>query len=293
MQTLSDIPSLRRTLAQWRARGESIALVPTMGNLHAGHLSLVDLAAREAARVVVSIYVNPMQFDREDEVARYPRSFEADREWLAARQVDLLFCPSSETIYPRGIERSARVELPRLTGILCGAHRPGHFTGVMTVVTKLFNLVQPDVAVFGTKDYQQLQVIRRVTADLDIPVRVLGAATVREPDGLAMSSRNAYLTADERPRAPLLHQSLCDVAASLQAGRRDFAALEQAASSQLAANGFRPEYVRVLNRDLDEPEGAPLAELVVLAAAWLGDARLIDNLPVADLAAATAGRAVR
>lgn len=283
MAIARDIPAARDALAAWRGRGESVAVVPTMGNLHAGHLALVDIAGQCAQRVVVTLFVNPMQFDRRDEVARYPRTFEQDCEKLVARRVDLLFCPDNSDIYPRGTEQTTRIEVPGLTEILCGAHRPGHFTGVATVVTKLFNILQPDVAVFGEKDYQQVQVIRRFTEDLNLPVRIVAGRTVRESDGLAMSSRNNYLSADERRRAPLLQRTLLETARALVAGSGDFDDLERAAVRKLREHGFEPDYVSILASDLGAPEQRETGDLVVLASAWLGAARLIDNVLLRDL----------
>jgi pantoate--beta-alanine ligase len=283
MLIVRDIPTVRKTLAEWRHQGDSVAVVPTMGNLHAGHLSLLDIAAQTAQRVVVTLFVNPMQFDRRDEVARYPRTFQRDCEKLIAQGVDLLFCPDDSVIYPHGTENITRVEVPGLTEILCGAHRPGHFTGVTTVVTKLFNILQPHVAVFGEKDYQQVQVIRRVCEDLNFPVRIVAGPTIREDDGLAMSSRNNYLTASEREQAPLLRQTLLETAGTVIAGERDFARLEQAAIENLRNHGFTPDYVSFRARDLGEPAQRETSELIVLASVWLGKARLLDNVILRDL----------
>ena len=279
-----DIATARSTLAAWRHDGQTLGLVPTMGNLHRGHLSLLEIARRHADRVVVTLFVNPMQFDRRDEVTRYPRTLQSDCEALIAAGADLLFCPQTREIYPHGTEHVTRVEVPGLTGILCGAHRPGHFTGVTTVVSKLFNILQPDVAVFGEKDYQQLQVLRRVAEELNFPVRIEAGPTVRERDGLAMSSRNNYLTPDERDRAPHLHHTLLQTAAALLDGDRDFSGLEQAATTSLREHGLEPDYVRILVTDLGEPtqHHAP-GELIVLASAWLGEARLLDNVILRDL----------
>ncbi|MDH3715906.1 MAG: pantoate--beta-alanine ligase, partial [Gammaproteobacteria bacterium] len=243
MLIVRDIPTVRKTLAEWCHHQHSVAVVLTMGNLHAGHLSLLDIAAQTAQRVVATLFVNPMQFDRRDEVARYPRTFQQDCEKLIAKGVDLLFCPDNSVIYPHGTEHITRVEVPGVTEILCGAHRPGHFTGVTTVVSKLFNILRPDVAVFGEKDYQQVQVIRRVCEDLNFPVRIVAGPTIREEDGLAMSSRNNYLTASERDQAPMLRQTLLETAETVIAGERDFARLEQAGMLKLRGCGFTPAYV--------------------------------------------------
>jgi len=267
-------------LTAWRRNGESVALVPTMGNLHAGHLALVHRVRAEADRVVASIFVNPLQFDRPEDLAAYPRTLDADARALAEAGVDLLFAPSEQEVYPRGREGTTRVEVPGLGEELEGAHRPGHFSGVATVVCKLFNLVRPDVAVFGEKDFQQLLIIRRMNEDLDMGVRVLGEPTVRDPDGLALSSRNGYLDPEDRARAPALHRALLDCAQGLHDAGGDIPALEQAAWAAIAAAGLRPEYVSVRRQqDLAVP-GPQDRALVVLAAAWCGPARLIDNLCV-------------
>ncbi|RMG30480.1 MAG: pantoate--beta-alanine ligase [Gammaproteobacteria bacterium] len=280
METVAGIEALRGRVAAWRAGGERIGFVPTMGNLHAGHLSLVDRARARADRVVVSVFVNPLQFGPGEDYETYPRTLEQDRAVLAEHRVDLLFAPPVEAMFPRGREETTFVEVPGLGAQLCGAFRPGFFRGVATVVARLFNLVQPDLAVFGEKDYQQLVLVRRMVQDLAFPVEILGAPTVREPDGLAMSSRNAYLTPEERRQAPLLYRTLCDLARELETGRSDYASLERAAMSRLEAGGFRPEYVAIRRaEDLAAP-GPETGSLRVLAAAWLGRARLIDNLPV-------------
>lgn len=280
MQTVHTRAALVAVLDPWRRAGERIALVPTMGNLHAGHLALVRRARAEADRVVASIFVNPLQFDRPEDLAAYPRTLEADAAALAEAGADLLFAPAEQEVYPRGRDGITRVEVPGLGETLEGAHRPGHFIGVATVVCKLFALVRPDVAVFGEKDFQQLLIIRTMNADLDLGVRVLAEPTVREPDGLAMSSRNGYLGPEDRARAPALYAALTDLAGAISRGERDFTALEQAARARLEAAGLRPEYVSLRRRqDLALPEPGD-RELVLLAAAWCGPARLIDNLPV-------------
>ncbi|MFN2348952.1 MAG: pantoate--beta-alanine ligase [Thioalkalivibrio sp.] len=280
MRTATTRAELAATLTAWRRNGESVTLVPTMGNLHAGHLALVHRAHAEADRVVASIFVNPLQFDRPEDLAAYPRTLEDDARGLVEAGVDLLFAPSEREVYPRGREGTTRVEVPILGDDLEGAHRPGHFSGVATVVCKLFNLVRPDVAVFGEKDFQQLLIIRRLNEDLDMGVRVLGQPTVRDPDGLALSSRNGYLGPEDRARAPALHRALLDCAQGLRSAGGDIPALEQAARAAMSAARLRPEYVSVRRQqDLGPPDPQDRS-LVVLAAAWCGPARLIDNLCV-------------
>lgn len=273
------VAELRERLRPWRREGDRIALVPTMGNLHAGHLKLVEEAHARAQRVVVSVFVNPLQFGPHEDFRNYPRTLEADRLKLQSAQAGILFAPSVEEMYPQGQETVTRVTVPDLSAILEGEFRPGHFAGVATVVAKLFNMVRCDVALFGKKDYQQLLVIRRMVEDLWLPVEIVGINTVREADGLAMSSRNQYLTDAERREAPLLHRSLTKVADALRAGRRDFEGLQAEAAGELSTC-MRPDYVAVRDaRNLNAPQ-ADTAALVVLAAAWLGKARLIDNIEV-------------
>ena len=278
MLTEHTVADLRLRLQRWRNIGQSVALVPTMGNLHAGHIALVKHANRLADRVVVSIFVNPMQFGPKEDFGAYPRTPEADRLQLAVAGTDLLFTPEVEEVYPGGMEGVTRVEVPAFSGILDGASRPGHFTGVATVVAKLFNMVQPDVAVFGEKDYQQLLVIRRMAADLCLPIQIVGHPTVREADGLAMSSRNQYLSKSERAQAPLLQRVLRDTEKALREGARGYATLQQQAVEKLTAGGFRPDYVEIRQADTLAPPGEDEKRFVVLGAAWLGKARLIDNL---------------
>jgi len=282
VETIETIRDLRLRRGAWRQQGERVALVPTMGNLHSGHLALVREARRSAQRTVVSIFVNPLQFGPAEDFAAYPRTLDRDRDLLAGAGADLLFAPPVAVVYPRGESEQTRVEVPALSDILCGSSRPGHFAGVATVVCKLLNMVQPELAVFGEKDFQQLLVIRRMVEDLCLPVEVQGLATVREADGLAMSSRNAYLTADERARAPALYRSLCRAAEDLRAGRGSHA-VEERGGRDLAAAGLRPDYFSVRRaQDLALPTSDD-ADLVVLAAAFLGRARLIDNLRVSLL----------
>lgn len=278
MKTIRTVKKLRAELANLRARGGRIALVPTMGNLHAGHLALVAEARALADHVVASIFVNPTQFGPGEDFASYPRTLERDRRQLAAAGADLLFAPPVDEIYPDGATDGTVVCVPGLSTILCGASRPGHFAGVASVVTRLFNIVQPDVAAFGEKDYQQLLVIRRLQADLHLPIRIVGVPTQRNVDGLALSSRNQYLSAAELQRAPELHRALVDCAGQLQRRTRSLAALEKQGLARLTAAGFRPDYFVIRNAaDLTRP-GKGSRELVVLAAARLGRTRLIDNV---------------
>jgi pantoate--beta-alanine ligase len=284
------IQSLREQLQSWRQHGQSIAFVPTMGNLHQGHLRLVDIAKQQADKVVVSIFVNPLQFAPGTDFETYPRTLQRDREQLEKLGGDLLFCPPVSAIYPQGMDEATKVVVPGLSDILCGAYRPGHFTGVTTVVARLFNMVQPDIAVFGEKDYQQLLIIRRMTNDLCFPVKIMGVETVRESNGLAMSSRNQYLSDKERNDAALLYNMLIDVATRvkqriLQAdtAHGDFQDIEQQAMQQLQAQGFRPEYLKVCYADDLSDVRLPNDDsrtTRVLVAAWLGKARLIDNVLV-------------
>ncbi|MBI5040759.1 MAG: pantoate--beta-alanine ligase [Gammaproteobacteria bacterium] len=279
MLQTDSIESLREHVAIWRAAGARIGFVPTMGNLHAGHVQLIEVARTHCERVVASIFVNPLQFGPNEDFTRYPRTPEADCAALESAGADLVFMPSVATMYPQPLEQLTRVSVPQLGDILEGAHRPGHFDGVTTVVARLFNLVQPDVAVFGEKDWQQLAIIRRMVDDLGWPIDIVGVPTVRDADGLALSSRNAYLTAAQRAMAPSLARTLNEVAGHLRVGERDFAALERAATLVLAEDGLRADYVSIRRPDLREPHLGD-AQLIILAAAWLGSTRLIDNLPV-------------
>ncbi len=280
MDTVSTAGELRRVVRDWRRQDHRVAFVPTMGNLHAGHLQLVQHARASADRVVVSIFVNPTQFGPNEDYAAYPRTLDEDTRALTDAGVDLLFVPAVEEIYPPDLVAAPYVEVPEIGSILCGEFRPGHFSGVATVVAKLFSLVQPDVAVFGEKDYQQLVVIRRMTRALCLPVTIEGVETVREDSGLAMSSRNRYLSDTERTTAATLYRVLCDVRAAVEGGAPDYAALEAVAVAQLKRAGFRPEYVSIRRAaDLAEPLPGD-ARLRVLAAARLGQARLIDNIRI-------------
>ncbi len=280
MQVSHSIAEVRRLVAAWRAAGERIAFVPTMGNLHAGHISLIELAAQHGDRFVASIFVNPMQFGPNEDFNHYPRTPTRDETMLSAAGCDLMFMPEVAEIYPNGHEFATRVEVPTLSDLLCGEFRPGHFQGVATIVAKLFNIVTPDVAVFGQKDFQQLTVIRHMAADLCMPVEIIGAPTVREPDGLAMSSRNQYLTDEERQRAPAIYRAMQEAANALRDGQRDLRALEARGRDALLGAGFKVEYFAIRRcADLLNP-GPADRDLVVLVAARIGKARLIDNQTV-------------
>ncbi len=280
MKTHETTVSLRADVNRWKEAGELVAFVPTMGNLHGGHLALVDLARARADRVVVSIFVNPLQFGPEEDYAAYPRTIDDDRALLVDAGVDALFLPTVDEIYPRGEDQATFVEVPAISDILCGAFRPGHFRGVATIVAKLFNLVQPDLSVFGAKDYQQLVVIRRMTEDLCFPLDIVACPTGREDDGLAMSSRNRYLTESERQLAPQLYAALTAATARIEAGDGDWEAIQTEATTALTSAGFRPDYFEVRDAVTLAAPAAESSELVVLAAAWLGRARLIDNLRI-------------
>lgn len=277
IERIESADELRERVTEWRRAGNRIGFVPTMGNLHDGHLALVRRALELADRVVTSIFVNPTQFGPGEDYESYPRTVDDDLRLLAENGCELAFVPDVATMYPFGHENAVRMHVPGISEILEGERRPGHFDGVATVVTRLFQMVQPDLAVFGRKDYQQLEVIRRMTEDLSMPVRIAGADTVRECDGLAMSSRNQYLTAGERRRAPALYRALGNVARALEAGERNFRDLERRAVDELHEAGFEPEYVAVRQPDL-APARSDGGTFVVLAAARLGRARLIDNL---------------
>jgi pantoate--beta-alanine ligase len=277
MRTFVSVAQLRPQIAQWQREGRRVGFVPTMGNLHAGHHSLLAIAREHADIVVASVFVNPTQFGPNEDFARYPRTPEEDAAGLAAHGCDALFLPAVEDLYPHGAARSVKVSVPELPDLLEGAIRPGHFDGVATVVAKLFNLVQPQVAVFGQKDYQQLLVIRRLVRDLGYPVEIVGAPIVRETNGLAMSSRNQYLDADQRARAGVIHASLQRMRAALLRGV-SAAAVEADARADLEAAGLLPDYAVVRRaEDLGEVAGEP-GDRVALIAARMGSTRLIDNL---------------
>ena len=287
MLVIEPLQKLKERIKYWRQTGESIALVPTMGNLHRGHLRLVEIAQQQAKKVIVSIFVKPLQFPPGTDFESYPRTIHDDVDELEKLNVDIVFTPDVTTIYPEGMEKSTKVTVPEISNILCGKFRPGHFEGVSTVVAKFFNMVQPDLAVFGEKDYQQLLIIKRMITDLCFPIDIVSVETVREESGLAMSSRNQYLSESEIQTASMLYQTLKSVVnqvndrlQDINDRANDFVDIEQQAMSRLGDNGFNPEYVQVCNsNDLSEANSTS-QHLRVLAAAWLGKARLIDNLPI-------------
>ena len=278
MQTITRIAELRELVTNWRLGRESIAFVPTMGNLHMGHASLMAAAHLHGRRVISSIFVNPMQFGPSEDFSAYPRTPDDDASLLHDYGVDALFHPTVDEMYPQGSVGSTVIDVPGLTDILCGAFRPGHFQGVATVVVKLFALVQPDVAIFGEKDYQQLTVIRRVVEDLNLPVKIVGAPTVRAEDGLALSSRNRYLSPDERATAPVIYRALDAARRRLENGETDYASIEAEGVALIQAAGLRIDYFEARTADRLARPGGDDVDLVVLAAVRLGKARLIDNI---------------
>lgn len=280
MEEFTQIESLREYLAGLRGQGEAIAFVPTMGNLHEGHLELVREAKRKASVVVVSIYVNPTQFGEGEDFEDYPRTLQQDRKRLEDIGVSILFSPSDAEMYPNGGGfLDTKVEVAEISEQLCGRSRPGHFAGVATVVTKLLNIVQPDVALFGQKDYQQLLVIRRLVADLNLPVEVVGVPTFREDDGLAMSSRNGYLDLRERKKAPGIYRTLQWAGDQIESGREDYSMIEQEAREKLLQGGFSVDYFSILDSRLHSIDDDSRS-LIILVAANMGTTRLIDNLPI-------------
>ncbi|EFL6284290.1 TPA: pantoate--beta-alanine ligase [Escherichia coli] len=277
MLIIETLPLLRQQIRRLRMEGKRVALVPTMGNLHDGHMKLVDEAKARADVVVVSIFVNPMQFDRPEDLARYPRTLQEDCEKLNKRKVDLVFAPSVKEIYPNGTETHTYVDVPGLSTMLEGASRPGHFRGVSTIVSKLFNLVQPDIACFGEKDFQQLALIRKMVADMGFDIDIVGVPIMRAKDGLALSSRNGYLTAEQRKIAPGLYKVLSSIADKLQAGERDLDEIITIAGQELNEKGFRADDIQIRDADTLLEVSETSKRAVILVAAWLGDARLIDN----------------
>ena len=286
MQSFAEVAALREQIKQFKRDGRTIAFVPTMGNLHEGHLTLVKKARELADIVVVSIFVNPMQFDRTDDLNNYPRTLEEDLSKLTGEGVELVFTPTPEVMYPDGLDKQTFVEVPGISHMLEGASRPGHFRGVSTIVTKLFNIVQPDFACFGEKDFQQLAVIRQMTTDLALDIKVVGVATVREMDGLAMSSRNSNLTIDERQRAPVLARTMRWISSAIRGGRDDYASVIEDATDQLRAADLQPDEIFICDANTLQAITSESTQAVILMSAFLGKTRLIDN-QVLDLVTET------
>jgi len=279
MQNVSQINELRQVIKAWHQQGLTVAFVPTMGNLHAGHISLVEEAHKHSDKVVASIFINPMQFSANEDIDNYPRTMASDQKKLMEAGTDLLFTPTPDIIYPKGLDKQSYVEVPNVSEGYCGESRPGHFRGVATVVCKLFNLVQPDVACFGLKDYQQVQVIQSMVEDLSMPINIIPVATVRESSGLALSSRNSYLTEDELKIAPALSQNIQWLAEQIKHDN-DFIGLAKKAASFINNAGLKTDYIHICHAQTLQPASEDDKELVILAAAYCGKARLIDNLKV-------------
>ncbi len=280
MQTFAEIAAVREQIKTFKREGRKIAFVPTMGNLHEGHLTLVRKAREYADIIIVSIFVNPMQFERADDLNNYPRTLEEDLNKLTAEGVDLVFTPTPEIMYPEGLDKQTFVDVPGLSTMLEGASRPGHFRGVTTIVSKLFNIVQPDVACFGEKDFQQLAVIRKMVDDLAIDIEIVGVPTVREMDGLAMSSRNGLLTLNERQRAPVLARTMRWINSAMRGGRNDYASIIEDANDQLRAAGLQPDEIFIRDARTLQEISVETTQAVILMSAFLGKVRLIDNQTV-------------
>lgn len=280
MLVVATIKELQNALHKHRQANKKIAVVPTMGNLHEGHLALVKTAQQHADIVVVTLFVNPTQFGANEDLDSYPRTFQDDCDKLDALNTSILFAPNIDEMYPLGGDQTTHVHVPNMTQVLCGASRPGHFDGVTTIVSKLFNITRADIAIFGEKDYQQLAVIRRMVNDLNIPIKIIGKPIVREPDGLAMSSRNGYLSEKERRIAPRLHQLLQAIKQEIIEGNHDLKSLESQAITDLIEAGFKPDYLQIYQRNELRPATENDKEIIILAAAFLGSTRLIDNIYV-------------
>ncbi len=280
MKFIETVVELRQLIQSTKSSGKRVSFVPTMGNLHEGHLQLIDIAKQHGDLVVCSIFVNPTQFGENEDFGSYPRTLDQDKEKLESRDCDLLFYPNISEMYPKGNDKNllSLVSVPTITENLCGQSRPGHFDGVSTVVSKLFNMVQPDAAIFGEKDFQQLAVIRAFTEDLNFPVEIVGAPIAREPNGLAMSSRNGYLSDDEKQKASFLYQLLCQTKEKITQGERDFPKLQSDAHAALDSLGFKPDYFEIFNSQTLQKATSRDTQIVILLAAFMGNTRLIDNL---------------
>ena len=280
MKFIDTIKEMQLLSAAWHLDRQRIGFVPTMGNLHAGHLGLVEKAKAECDKVVVSIFVNPLQFNDGQDFAGYPRTLDDDQEKLSALSIDAVFVPGENELYPQGKDATSKVEVPGISNILEGASRAGHFVGVTTIVNKLFNIIHPDVAVFGEKDFQQLLIIQQMVVDLNMPVNIVSMPTAREADGLAMSSRNSRLSTEQRKVAPLLYQALNDLRKEILKGKKDYLTVKQSAFNQLTSAGFKPDYIELRDAATLTEVGVEAKDKVLLAAVQLGDIRLIDNLRI-------------
>ncbi len=278
MQVVSTVAELRQQINSWKKQGNKVVLVPTMGNLHAGHLTLMKYAHRCGDKVVCSIFVNALQFDRSEDLQAYPRTPEQDLAALQDENVDLVFMPEHEEVYAEEYMPQQNIPKHVLNQQLCGKYRPGFFDGIVEVVARLFQIVNPDVAVFGEKDYQQLTIIKQLVQDVGFPIQIESVATQREEDGLAYSSRNSYLSTYERAQAKQIYEILLEVKTQIESGSQEFAAIEKQAMGRLAKAGFRPDYVAIRNAKDLQPASYGTDFIVILVAAWLGKARLIDNL---------------
>ncbi|MDW6003025.1 pantoate--beta-alanine ligase [Vibrio mangrovi] len=277
MQTYTDISALRTQIKQYKREGRTIGFVPTMGNLHEGHLTLVRKAKELSDIVIVSIFVNPMQFEKADDLTNYPRTLDEDLAKLTQEGVELVFTPTPEMMYPEGLDKQTFVEVPGLSHMLEGSSRPGHFRGVATIVTKLFHIVQPDIACFGEKDYQQLALIRQMVIDLCFDIEIVGVPTIREVDGLAMSSRNNLLTLDERQRAPVLARTMRWISSAVRGGRTDYDSIIEDANDQLRAADLEPDEIFIRDARTLLPINDNSKQAVILMSAFMGKVRLIDN----------------
>jgi pantoate--beta-alanine ligase len=280
MYQATSVTELHQYVQHWKDHGQSIAFIPTMGNLHAGHMSLIEKGQSLSDRTICSIFVNPMQFGPNEDWDHYPRSLDSDLQQLEAIGCDLVYLPTASELYPEGLEKISHVEVTDLTDNFEGAHRPGHFTGVATVVLKLFNIVRPDVSVFGKKDFQQYRVISKMVEDFNLDVQIIGQETTRETSGLAASSRNQYLDAAQKQQAAMIYQTLQQAARQIEEGERDFQALERRAIENLDAAGFHTDYFAVCNAETLTPASAEDRDLVILVTAALGATRLLDNIEI-------------
>ena len=280
MYQATSVTELRQYVQRWRSRGRSLAFIPTMGNLHAGHLSLIDKGRSLCDRSICSIFVNPMQFGPNEDWNHYPRTLERDLELLEQAGCDLAYMPTASELYPEGLDKISKVQVTDLTDDYEGRHRPGHFTGVATVVLKLFNIVRPDISVFGKKDYQQYRVISKMVEDFNLDVQIVGQETTRDASGLATSSRNQYLDAEQLAQAPLIYRTLQDAARQVEEGARDYAAIERRAIARLDGAGFRTDYFSVCNAETLKPATPDDRDLVILVTAALGATRLLDNVEI-------------